>query len=165
MNKINISISEMTSEDLNNLKSDLIASFDDFWSYDVLENDFLSDSSKYIVAKLDNQIVGFAVIKLILDEAELMNIVVKKDFRGYGIGSLLLNEIFNICAKFNIATINLEVSENNVSAIRLYQKFGFSKVGYRKNYYGSNVGAVLMSQKMRSTVKVNVPFGNIYFHW
>lgn len=148
MNNVKISIFEMTLEDLNNLKDDLITSFDDFWSFDTLKNELLSDNSKYIVAKLDNIIIGFAGIKLIFDEAELMNIVVKKDFRNKGIASMLLTEIFSICSKCNINNINLEVNENNLLAISLYQKFGFNKVGYRKNYYNATFGAILMSKKL-----------------
>lgn len=148
MNNVKISIFEMTLEDLNNLKDDLITSFDDFWSFDTLKNELLSDNSKYIVAKLDNIIIGFAGIKLIFDEAELMNIVVKKDFRNKGIASMLLTEIFNICSKCNINNINLEVNESNLLAISLYQKFGFNKVGYRKNYYNATFGAILMSKKL-----------------
>ena len=148
MNNVKISIFEMTLEDLNNLKDDLITSFDDFWSFDTLKNELLSDNSKYIVAKLDNIIIGFAGIKLIFDEAELMNIVVKKDFRNKGIASMLLAEIFSICSKCNINNINLEVNENNLLAISLYQKFGFNKVGYRKNYYNATFGAILMSKKL-----------------
>lgn len=148
MNNVKISIFEMTLEDLNNLKDDLITSFDDFWSFDTLKNELLSDNSKYIVAKLDNIIIGFAGIKLIFDEAELMNIVVKKDFRNKGIASMLLTEIFSICSKCNIDNINLEVNENNLLAISLYQKFGFNKVGYRKNYYNATFGAILMSKKL-----------------
>lgn len=148
MNNVKISIFEMTLEDLNNLKDDLITSFDDFWSFDTLKDELLSDNSKYIVAKLDNIIIGFAGIKLIFDEAELMNIVVKKDFRNKGIASMLLAEIFSICSKCNINNINLEVNENNLLAISLYQKFGFNKVGYRKNYYNATFGAILMSKKL-----------------
>ena len=148
MNNVKISIFEMTLEDLNNLKDDLITSFDDFWSFDTLKDELLSDNSKYIVAKLDNIIIGFAGIKLIFDEAELMNIVVKKDFRNKGIASMLLTEIFSICSKCNINNINLEVNENNLLAISLYQKFGFNKVGYRKNYYNATFGAILMSKKL-----------------
>ena len=85
-----ISISDMNLEDLEILKDDLITSFDDFWNYDILKSELLSGNSKYIIAKLNDNIVGFAGLKLILDEAEIMNIVVKKSFRYHGIGSLLM---------------------------------------------------------------------------
>ncbi len=141
-----ISIYDMSLEDLEILKDDLITSFDDFWNYDILKSELLSDNSKYIIAKLNDNIVGFAGLKLILDEAEIMNIVVKKSFRRHGIASLLLQKLFNICNDLNISVINLEVNECNFSAINLYKKFGFKVVGFRKNYYNDGNGAVLMKR-------------------
>ena len=73
-----ISISNMTFADLENLKNFLQSDFDEFWSYDILLSELSSSNSRYIVAKnKDNTIVGFAGIKIILDEAELMNIVTR----------------------------------------------------------------------------------------
>lgn len=141
-----IYITDMNFEDLENLKDDLFTSFDDFWNYDILKSELLSDSSKYIIAKLNDNIVGFAGLKLILDEAEIMNIVVKKSCRNRGIGSLLMQKLFSICNNLDVSTINLEVNECNVSAINLYKKFGFKVVGFRKNYYDNGNGAVLMKR-------------------
>ena len=77
-----INISNMTFADLENLKDFLQSDFDEFWSYDILLSELSSSNSRYIVAKnKDNTIVGFAGIKIILDEAELMNIVTRKDMR------------------------------------------------------------------------------------
>lgn len=72
-------ISFMTVKDLNKIKNILQSDFDEFWDYDVLYNELISANSKYIVAKTkDNIIVAFAGIKIILDTAEIMNIVTKK---------------------------------------------------------------------------------------
>ena len=80
-----INISNMTFADLENLKDFLQSDFDEFWSYDILLSELSSSNSRYIVAKnKDNTIVGFAGIKIILDEAELMNIVTKKNIASHG---------------------------------------------------------------------------------
>ena len=71
------------------------------------------------------KIIGFAGIKLILDEAELMNIVVKKSYRNLGVGTLLLQELLNICKNKSITSIFLEVNEKNLNAQKLYNNFGF----------------------------------------
>ncbi len=57
-----------------------------------------------------------------------MNIVVKKDKRKLGIGSKLLEEILKSAKKLEAKTVTLEVNENNLPAIKLYQKYGFQKV-------------------------------------
>ena len=86
-------ISEMNLLDLENIKDCLLTDFDNFWSYNILKQELENGKSKYFVAKQENEIVGFAGILLIIDQVNIMNIVVKKDKRNFGIGSLLLEEI------------------------------------------------------------------------
>ena len=144
-----LKLSKMSIEDLKSIKNVLASDFDNFWSYDVLEEELECDNSYVIVAKVDeNTIVGFAGLKFILDEADIMNIVVKKDFRHNGIGSVLLENLINYSKDLNLKTITLEVNENNLSAIRLYDKFSFDKLGIRKNYYDGKSDAIIMSKKL-----------------
>ena len=146
---MNLKLSKMSIEDLKSIKNILASDFDNFWSYDVLEEELECDNSYVIVAKVDeNTIVGFAGLKVILDEADIMNIVVKKDFRHNGIGSILLENLINHSKDLNLKTITLEVNENNLSAIRLYDKFSFDKLGIRKNYYDGKSDAIIMSKKL-----------------
>ncbi len=133
------SINKMDITDLDNIKSILSVEFDDFWSYQILKEELNSKNSYYFVIKdSKSNILGFAGIKIIFDEAELMNIVVKKSSRKIGIGSTLLNYIIKFAKNLNISIIHLEVNKINSSAINLYKKIGFKKVGFRKHYYGEN---------------------------
>ncbi|MDE5830809.1 MAG: GNAT family N-acetyltransferase [Clostridia bacterium] len=77
-----VQIEEMLEDHLNNLNLD---EFDDFWNINILKQELKSENSIYIVAKYDNEIIGFAGINLILDEAHIANIAVRKDKRGLGI--------------------------------------------------------------------------------
>lgn len=142
---MNINIRKMTISDLENIKNILSSQFDDFWNYNILKEELLSKNSKYIVAILNNEIVGFAGVKVLLDEADIMNIVIKKDYRKKGIGTLLLQELINIASNLNYIT--LEVNEENNPAINLYKKFGFEIAGIRKNYYKDRNG-LFMKKKM-----------------
>lgn len=118
----NTEISPMTLEDLNEISPILASDFDEFWTYDILKGELNAESSSYLVAKFDNKIVGFAGIKTLVDQADIMNIVVKKDFRNQGIGTLLLNNLILLAKEKNLTTIMLEVMEENYSAIHLYKK-------------------------------------------
>lgn len=69
----------MTIQDLDLIS---LEDFDDFWSYNVLKEELLSDTSFYIMAKSENDIIGFAGIKFLLDEAHVTNIVTRKDKRN-----------------------------------------------------------------------------------
>lgn len=119
--------------------------FDDFWNINILREEILLPSSFYIIAKVQNIITGFAGINLVLDEAHLANIVVKKDKRELKIGSKLLENIIEI-AKNRAKLITLEVNVNNSTAIHLYEKFDFKILGRRKKYYDNKYDAYIMTK-------------------
>lgn len=139
----NIIIEEMKLKDLRNIKNDLTSEFDDFWNFNILKEELQNENSKYIVAKINDEVVGFAGIKIIIDEADIMNIVVKNNFRKKGIGFLLLQQLIDLSKTLNITSISLEVNEKNIAAISLYKKFNFKEIGIRKKYYNNN-NAILM---------------------
>lgn len=138
-------ISILTPEDLQSLKQNLQTEFDEFWSYSILEQEVNNENTTYIVAKQNDEIVGFAGLLIVLDEATVMNIVTKKDKRHLGIGTMLLENLITISKNNNVKTITLEVNENNASAIKLYEKFNFKTVGTRKKYYNNTDTAILMT--------------------
>lgn len=137
-------ISEMNLQDLENIKGCLLTDFDNFWSYNILKQELENGKSKYFVAKQENEIVGFAGILLIIDQVNIMNIVVKKDKRNFGIGSSLLEEIIRYSKIHNATSITLEVNKKNIPAIKLYKKYGFKQVGLRRKYYNNEDNAILM---------------------
>ena len=143
---MNLEFKKMTLNDLNTIKSNLTTDFDNFWNYNILKSELENNLSYFIICKFQNEIVGFGGIKKILDDADIMNIVVKKDYRNKKIGTKLLNELINLAKSLNIKYINLEVNENNKYAIQLYINLGFIKNGKRNNYYNNNEAAILMQK-------------------
>ena len=145
---MNFSVEKMTLDTLNSIKNVLISDFDDFWNYDVIKQELECSNSYFITVKNDNEVMGFAGLKVILDEADIMNIVVKKSYRNNGIGSILLKHLISYAKSLNLKTITLEVNEHNLSAIRLYSKFDFDHIGIRKKYYNGESDAIIMSKKI-----------------
>lgn len=146
---MNLKIEKMNLTDLQEIKDILSSDFDDFWSYSVLEEEINSDNSYFLVARNENNIiVAFAGLKVILDEADIMNIVVRKDFRRNNIGSILLENLISYAKDNNLNTVNLEVNEHNLSAIHLYDKFSFDHIGIRKKYYNGESDAIIMSKQL-----------------
>ena len=139
-----IEISKMTLTDFEEIQNILTSEFDDFWNSETLKNELENNNSYYIVAKINNNIVGFAGIKNVLDEADIMNVVTKKDIRNSGIGSAIFSAIIDYAKSNNVKKITLEVNENNLSAIHLYEKFGFVKIAERKKYYNGTDTAIIM---------------------
>ena len=141
-----VKISIMTLDDLEEIKNSLTSNFDEFWDYSTLKEELSSPFSKYFVAKnSDNFIVGFAVIKIVLDEADLMNIVTRKSMCNLGIASSMLEYLISYCKSSKIKSLNLEVNVQNSIAINLYKKYNFKEVGLRKKYYNNTYDAILMA--------------------
>ena len=140
-----IKISTMMLNDLEQIKENLQTDFDDFWNFEIFKEELANTNSMYLVLKYDNEIVSFGGIKFILDEADIMNIVTKKDKRNQGFAKFLLNELITMAKEQNCKTITLEVNENNLPAIKLYKDFKFKEIGKRKNYYKNGDTAILMT--------------------
>lgn len=141
-----IQISNMTLEDIEAISPIFNTEFDEFWTINNLRNDFLNPNSTYFIAKLNDEIVGFAGILKICDEANIMNIVTKINKRNLGIGTKLLQALILSSKEQNCTSITLEVNEHNKEAIHLYEKFNFKRIGLRKNYYNNTDDAILMTR-------------------
>lgn len=139
----NIQISDMTLNDFNEIEPIYNSDFDDFWETRNLKSELENINSKYIVAKIDNNIVGFAGIWFSVDDAHITNIVVHKNYRHHGIGSVLLEELIKLAKVKN--SITLEVNTKNIYAQKLYLKYGFKNLGIRKKYYNGVEDAFIMT--------------------
>ena len=105
MEKNNYLISAMEIEDLENIKDILETDFDEFWNYETLKEELESNFSRYFIAKQNDNIVGFAGLKIILDEADLMNIVTKKCCRHEGIASNIMDKLIEHCKQEKIKLV------------------------------------------------------------
>ena len=145
----NLEISEMTLLDLETIQNILISDFDDFWSVSTLKSEIQNPNSKYILAKIDNDIVGFGGIWKAVDNMHITDIVVRKVQRNNGIGSAILAKLIELSkGDENIKNLTLEVNSNNIPAQKLYEKFDFKKVGLRKKYYSNTDDAIIMTKQL-----------------
>jgi len=104
-------------------------------------------NSVSLVATSDGKIVGFIVGMIYSEENSLtghiLTLDVSPSYRRKGIAQKLLNEIEKIFKEKGVKACGLEVRENNIAALRLYQKFGYKKIAKLKNYYGDAHGVYL----------------------
>lgn len=148
MDITNMEIHTMRISDLEEIKDILQTDFDDFWNFQIFQEELANTNSNYLVVRYQDEIVCFGGIKMILDEATIMNIVTKKTSRKQGFAKFLLNELITVAKEKNCFTITLEVNENNLPAIHLYELFHFQEVGRRKNYYKNGDTAILMTRNL-----------------
>ena len=83
-------------------------------------------------------IVGFAGLWLMLDEAHITTIATHPEYRGHGLGELLLSSMIAIAYEVGSERVTLEVRVSNSVAQNLYRKYGFVVVGTRRRYYSDN---------------------------
>ena len=140
-----IRIEKLKKENIENV-FEIEKTFFDVGSINSIENSFDSKTLEYFVLFLDEIIVGFLECSVVLDEAELYEIAIKKDFQGKGLSKYLMEYFFEYLKQKNVRTVFLEVNKINSKAISLYQKCGFEAYGDRKNYYGDN-DAILMKKQ------------------
>ena len=104
-------------------------------------------NSVSLVAKVNGEIVGFIIGMIYLERNSLTGHILTIDIslihRRRGIAQKLLQEIEKIFKGKGVKACRLEVREDNIAALRLYQKFGYKKVAKLKNYYGNAHGIYL----------------------
>lgn len=83
-------------------------------------------------------IIGFAGMWVLFDEAHVTTIGVLPQFRGKGLGELMLVELFEEAVRRGAEWLTLEVRVSNASAQELYKKYGFTRQGVRRRYYSDN---------------------------
>lgn len=106
----------------------------------------LDTFSKCKVVEINNYIIGFITYSIIYDRAEIIDIIIKEEFRNKGYAKKLIEEVITELNSNNCKNITLEVNEIN-PAVDFYKKLGFEIVSIRKGYYNGNDG-YLMEKKL-----------------
>jgi len=98
----------------------------------------------------EKKILGYIVFYGTIENTDIFEIAIKKEYQGQSFGEKLLKESMedivkkNINGNFSKNKFMLEVNEKNVKALKLYEKIGFERISIRKNYYGKNENAMIM---------------------
>ena len=98
-------------------------------------SDSLNSGYSAWVLTLNKQIIGYALVMIVLDEAHLLNLSVAKAYQKQGLGHALLEHMIMTSKKYRAVNMFLEVRPSNVSAIALYENMGFNEMAVRRGYY------------------------------
>ena len=83
-------------------------------------------------------VVGYAGLWLMVDEAHITTVAVRRVFRGRGLGKVLMLAMLDLARNMGARSATLEVRQSNAIAIRMYAELGFRKKGVRRRYYTDN---------------------------
>ena len=137
----NLTITKMSKDDLEGIYEVEKTAFPIPWPISSFEEELKNMLATYLVAKIDNKVVGYLGLWFVMDECHITNIAVHADYRRNKIASTLITSY-----------ILLEVRKSNVEAISLYKKYGFKNDAIRKNYYknpdNTHEDAIMMSLEL-----------------
>lgn len=130
-----IAIRRMQARDVEKVEQIEVATFSMPWSRQGFLDALNLDTTIFLVAEENEEVVGYIGMYYSFDEGEITNVAVAKAQRCRGIGELLIQEMKKEATKHSLSGIVLEVRVSNDSAIRLYERNGFVNLGIRTGFY------------------------------
>ena len=132
-------IEPMTLDDLPAVHAIEGASFAVPWPDDAYRNEIRTNRlASYVVARLADDVVGFAGLWVMVDEAHVTTFAVHPGWRRRGVGERLLLALLDLAVARQAREATLEVRLSNLPARKLYERYGFRPVGIRPRYYSDN---------------------------
>jgi ribosomal-protein-alanine N-acetyltransferase len=129
-------ISEMTSGDLGEVCRIENEVFPNPWPKSMFESDLRNDAAYCPVVKgSSGNIIGYASLLILVDEAHLTNIAVSTRYRRQGIGSMLMDDVISKAERERCRAIFLEVRHSNLDARGFYTRYDFTELYRHRHYY------------------------------
>jgi len=116
------------------------------WTEKMFMEELSGKFSRYYVAMIDEKAVAYMGMWFLSGEGHITNIAVGKDYRRKGVAKALLSHFIALAKEENLEFMTLEVRASNTPAISLYESFGFSYAGVRKNYYDNKEDALVLTK-------------------
>jgi ribosomal-protein-alanine N-acetyltransferase len=147
LDESDILIRDMTEADLSEVAERERELFTDPWPESVFREDIVSPYSYPFVLQANDEIAGYAVLWVGMDEGHLTNIAVAKKYQRKSIAKKLLSFILRLALDKGLVRILLEVRPSNAAAVSLYEAFGFERLAIRRDYYRNPVEDCLVMRK------------------
>ena len=107
----------------------------------------------WVLREADERLAGYFLLMSAVDDVHLLNITVRPDLHGQGIGRYLLNKVCELAEAAGIYQVLLEVRPSNQHALAVYRHAGFQMIGIRKKYYPAAGSSREDAIVMRLTLK------------
>jgi [ribosomal protein S18]-alanine N-acetyltransferase len=133
-----LEIRRLTLRDLGAVEEIERASYPTPWSRSMFAGELTKPASISLGAFEGETLVGYVIVSRYVDAWHVMNVAVRPEERGRGIGTALLERVFEATASDARRGYTLEVRVSNERAIKLYERLGFKGRGVRRGYYTDN---------------------------
>lgn len=130
---------QMTVSDIPAVEEIEQEAFTTPWTVEAFRTELTNNMfARYLVMEHGGDIIGYAGMWVIVDEAHVTNVAVSARYRGQGLGELLMTELQRTALFLGADRMTLEVRVSNTVAQNLYRKLGFEPSGVRPGYYSDN---------------------------
>lgn len=148
----------MEQSDLDHVVSIERRSFVTPWTRNMFVQEITNTFSTPLVFRVGGQMVGYACVWGVTDEMHILNVAVHPEMRQQGYGLAILAHLDSVAREHQAKRIILEVGRRNQEARRLYRKWGYHTIGFRKNYY-CDIGddAFVMEKRLDNPLNDSVP--------
>lgn len=147
-----LSVARMRVDDLPEVMAIEYDVYPHPWTRGNFLDSLYSDYEIWTVRDASALLAGYYLLMLSVDEAHLLNIAVRRDMQGKGIGRLLLDHAVALARGRDMKSILLEVRPSNDHAVMVYERYGFAGIGIRKGYYPVTAGDRENASVMRLTL-------------
>jgi ribosomal-protein-alanine N-acetyltransferase len=129
------------------------AAWDQHWSGQSFADVLAMPGAGAVIAAIGSEPVGFAVARIAADEAELLLIGTRPEYRRGGHGRALLTHMLSVLKRGGAKQVFLEVAEPNTAGLRFYESLGFREIGRRPDYFrgARTVDALVLARPLGSS--------------
>ena len=142
----------MAPDDLAQVADIERRSYDFPWTQGVFRDCLLADYV-CLVLVAEGRVLGYGILSVAAGEAHVLNICVDPEYRHFGYGEKILNEMLARARGANVEQVFLEVRPSNKGAMALYKKKGFHQIAHRPAYYQARKGredAAVLALKLKT---------------
>ncbi|MEQ1598341.1 MAG: ribosomal protein S18-alanine N-acetyltransferase [Methylotenera sp.] len=132
--KPNLSLRPMQMDDLDAIMQIEPTIYSHPWTRGNFSDSLNSGYSAWVLEE-KNEMIGYALMMMVMDEAHLLNLSIAKQRQKQGLGRYLLEHMVTISKRHKATNMFLEVRTSNISAIALYENMGFCEISVRRGYY------------------------------
>ena len=139
---------EMLVEDLDQVMEIERELFSPPWTREGFFTYLTHKDAMFLVVEEKGEILAYCGLLMVLDEGDITNVAVRPDRQREGIGHFLMDSLIRLAEEQGVTTIHLEVRVGNDTALRLYERMGFTRDGISKQYYTDPVEDALLMTRL-----------------